>query len=112
MIVCLFAHTAQGDAALAELVEAGVPLADVCVIGDLGLAEGAPGVARHVTFDALHLPVAERELFMDTVRGGGVALGIEWENIEFVEKIAWGHKALKTLQVSMAGGNPSHNVAG
>lgn len=112
MIVCLFAHTGQGDAALKELLEAGVPHADVCVIGDLGPAMSTPGAERHVTFDALHLPVAERELFMDTIRAGGVVLGVEWGNVAFVEKVAWGHKALKTVQVSGAGVNPSHNAAG
>ena len=107
MIVCLFAHTSQGDGALKELLEAGVPHADVCVIGDLVPA----GAERHVTFDALHLPAAERELFMDTIRGGGVVLGVEWENVGFVEKVAWSHNALKMLQVSAAGVNPSHNAA-
>ena len=111
MIVCLFAHTSQGEGALKELLEAGVPHAEVRVIGDLGPAVSTPGAERHVTFDALHLPVAERELFMDTVRAGGVVLGVEWGNVGFVERVAWSHKVLKTVQVSVAGPNPSHNAA-
>ncbi len=111
MILCLFAHTSQGDAALQDLLAAGVPHGDVRVVGDLGPAVSTPGAERHVTFDALHLPAAERELFMDTLRAGGVVLAVEWESVEFVEKVAWSHKVLKTLQVSAATGNPSHNVA-
>lgn len=111
MIVCLFGHTAQGEGALKELLEAGVPHADIRVIGDVGPAVSTPGAERHVTFDAMHLPAAERELFMDTIRAGGVVLGVEWESTAFVEKVAWGHKALKTIQVSAADANPSHNTA-
>jgi hypothetical protein len=106
MIVCLFGHTAQGEGALKQLLEAGLPKSDLQVVGDLGEA----GQLRHVTFDALHLPVAERELFMDTVRAGGVVLAVTSAAVEFVEKTAWEHKALKTLQTTAGGANPSHNV--
>ena len=73
MICLLFEHTGQGEKALAEFVEAGVPHDAVAVVGDLGEA----GAERHVTLDRLGVPHDLRGLFMDTVREGGVVLGVD-----------------------------------
>ena len=110
MIVCLFGHTDRGSAALQELLDAGVPRASISVIGDLGQAAGLPEAERHVTFDTIHLPVAERELFMDTIRSGGGVLAADGDTE--LEAIGHRHGASKVLRTSPSGSNPSHNAAG
>ena len=107
MIACLFAHTKQGEAALAELMEAGVAHSAVQVVGDLGSA----GTERHVTLDALRVPADLRALFMDTVRMGGVVLGVVDGAVsdKFVTGVAERHGALRVA--SGAAVNASHEVA-
>ena len=112
--VLLFKHTSAGEKALRELLSVGVEHADVRVIGDLGSAEGQAGAEHHVTFDSLHVPIAERELLMDTVRAGGVVLAVVGmpELAKEIEQIGETVGALKVFGTSEGGANPSHNVAG
>ena len=76
-VLLLFAHTKQGNHALADLLKAGVPHTALRVIGDLGGPAGEAGAEQHVTLDTLHVPAELRGLVMDTVRDGGVLLGAD-----------------------------------
>jgi hypothetical protein len=111
--VLVFGHTAAGEKALRELLAVGVRHEDVRVIGDLGPATSQPGAEHHVTFDALHVPGAERELLMDTVRAGGVVLAVVGlDRATEIERIGEKAGALKVFGTVEGGANPSHNVAG
>ena len=108
--VVLFRHTSEGNKALAKLVESGIPHADLHVIGDLGPAAGQPDAEHHVTFDALHIPTAERELLMDTIRAGGAVLGVTNHEAEatHIREIAEHAGALKVFATTDSTPNPTH----
>ena len=110
----LFAHTTQGNKALAELVEAGVPHEAIQVVGDLGAAVSQPGAERHVTLDALHVPAEERQIYMDTIRDGGVVLAADTSLVDdgFLKQVGERHDAMRVTRSSGAVRNVSHNVAG
>ena len=112
-VLCLFAHTAEGEAALGEFRTAGIAQGAIQVIGDLGPPAGEPGAEHHVTFDALHVPAADRTLLMDTIREGGVVLAVDAGVVDvgFAERVAGVHHALRVLHTSSASRNPSHNAA-
>lgn len=114
MLVSLFTHTAQGTAALRDVLAHGVGHGAIHVIGDLGAAAGSAGAEQHVTFDVLHLPVAERGLYMDTIRAGGVVLAVQTEALAAAdfERIAAKHDALSVIRTGADGSNPSHNAPG
>ena len=109
----LFAHTAQGNKALAELDEAGVPDEAVQVVGDLGAAVSQPGAKRHVTLDTLHVPAEERQIYMDTIRDGGVVLAADTSLVDdgFLEQVGERHDAMRVTRSSGARPNGSHNAA-
>ncbi len=110
MLLGLFEHTADGEKALGDVLGAGVAAAEVCVVGDLGVAAGEPGAMRHVTLDALHVPGEQRARFMDGVRGGGVVLAVRGEGVG-VEEILKRRGASLVETTSEVGSNPSHNDA-
>ncbi len=109
----LFAHTAQGNKALAELDQAGVPHEAIQVVGDLGAAVSQPGAERHATLDALHVPAEERQIYMETIRDGGVVLGVNNSLVDevFLEQVGARHDAMRVTRSSGAVRNPSHNAA-
>ncbi len=109
--VLLFRHTSEGNKALTRLVESGIAHADIHVIGDLGPAAGQPNAEHHVTFDALHIPTAERELLMDTIRAGGAVLGVSGhpEQATQIREIAEHAGALKVFATTDQTPNPTHN---
>lgn len=111
--VLVFEHTSDGEKALRRLLEAGVEHRQVHVIGDLGPASSQPGAEHHVTFDTLNVPVGERALLMDTLRGGGVVLGVVGlpkRAPEFV-RMAERAGALKVFATRAVAEKHSHNVA-
>ena len=112
-MLLLFAHTAQGNKALAELDEAGVSHEAIEVVGDLGAAMSQPGAERHVTLDALHVPAEERQIFMETIRDGGVVLAVNTDVVDagFVEMVGEKHDAMRVTRVVLDGANGSHNAA-
>ena len=112
-VVCLFTHTAEGDGARRDLLEAGVPHEALRVIGDLGPATGEAGAEHHVTFDRLHVPREVRGLLMDTIRGGGVMLAVDAGvvSVDEVYRVAEENDVLRVLRTSNGGLNPSHNAA-
>ncbi len=106
----LFVHTGQGEAALKELVAAGVAHEALAVIGDLGEPAGSAGAEMHVTLDRLGVPGELRGLFMDTIRDGGVVLGVAEDliGVEEVERV--GEKCGALRVVRGVGSVGSHNV--
>ena len=110
-LLLLFAHTGQGNKALAELVDAGVDHAALRVAGDLGPAASQPGAERHVTLDMLHVPADERDVFMQTIRDGGAVLGVETAivDVAFAEQVGKRHGAMR-ISVGTAA-RISHNVS-
>ena len=113
LILLLFAHTSEGNAALAGLLEAGVSHEAIRVAGDLGPAVSQPGAERHATLDALHVPAPERQIFMDTIRAGGVVLAVDASIVDtaFVEHLQQKHSAMRITRTSGDGAHGSHNAA-
>ena len=76
MILGLFEHTDAGSKALKQVLEMGVAFEAIAVVGDLGIAAGEAGSMHHVTLDRLHVPAAQRGMFMEGhTRGRGGAGG-------------------------------------
>ena len=112
-MLLLFKHTSQGEKALADLDDAGVTHETVRVVGDLGAAVSQPGAERHVTLDALRVPAEERQIFMETIRDGGVVLAVNTDVVDagFVEKVGMGHDAMRVTRSFDTMANLSHNEA-
>ena len=111
-MLLLFEHTAQGNKALRELDDAGVAHDAIRVVGDLGPPAGQPGAERHVTLDRLHVPAEERQIYMETIRDGGVVLGVDMRVVDaaFAERVGEKHGAMRMTRSSGAVANPSHNT--
>ena len=112
-LLLLFAHTKQGNHALDDMLEAGVPHAALQVVGDLGRPAGEAGAEQHVTFDTLHVPAALRGLVMDTVREGGVLLAVDTGVVsaDEVERVGAKYGVLRVIRSSDTAPNASHNAA-
>ena len=92
-LICLFHHKDQAHAALEDILKAGVPEANVTLVGD-------PGSQISASADTLHeLNVPKRDLqhLMDGLKDGGVVLTVSAISTlaEKVDAIFKSHKADK-----------------
>ncbi len=112
MVLGLFGHTDQGSRALKEVLGLGVDSETIAVIGDLGIPAGEAGAMHHVTLDRMHVPAAQRDRFMDGIRGGGVVLAVSGAASAGVAEVLRRHGAELVEETPDAGAATSHNVAG
>ena len=109
VVLGLFEHTEAGARALKAVLEAGVSPGAIVVVGDLGIPAGEAGAMHHVTLDALGVPRAEREVFMDGIRSGGVVLAVRGDVDAMGVMRECG--ALRVERVGGGGVVGSHNLA-
>ena len=92
-LICLFHHYDQAQAALEDILEAGIPESNVTLIGGSGSSISANGSS----LAELNVPEKDRQHLLDGIEAGGVVLSVAAisDHADKVESIFKAHKAGK-----------------
>lgn len=99
-LICLFHHQDHAQTALEEVLEAGVPEANVTLIG----APGSTIAASRSTMTELNVPENDVQHLLDGIEGGGAVLAVSALSAlsERVEAIFEKHRAAKIDEATIA----------
>ena len=91
-LICLFHHQDQAQAALEDILKAGIPQANVTVIGP-----GSTIDANRASLTAVNVPERDIDRLLDGVKDGGAVLTVSSisDMVEKVESIFKNHRAGK-----------------
>ena len=99
-LICLFHHQDQAQAALEDVLKAGIPEANVTLIG----GPGSRIAANKSTLAELNVPEKDVQHLLDGMEGGGAVLAVSAisDHAERVEAIFKHHKAATIDEATVA----------